>query len=361
MKRINVELAAEAYPIFVGSQILTTLPGMSEVVKRSDQIAIITTEYIHSLYGQMLAEVLKEGREVLNIFVPDGEKAKSLAQVESIYTSLLENTFERGCVIIALGGGVIGDLAGFVAATYLRGVSLVQVPTTLLAQVDSSIGGKVGVNHKLGKNLIGAFKQPLLVLSDTSVLKTLPEEELRCGLGEVIKYAFIRDTELFAYLEDNLDAALEGNREVLLKLVQKSAAIKAQVVSIDEREQNLRMILNFGHTFGHALETEMAFSGIRHGEAVILGMQCALEYTRRVYGMKPDIYERGLRLLRRVPIPVQTSELNIERLIKRMSLDKKVKHKRIRLVLLDDLSNPRIEAVADESALVKAWEVLNYK
>jgi 3-dehydroquinate synthase len=342
----------------VSRKSLAEFPGIIPGFINTEQIAVITTDKIYALYGHAVVDGLRIKGNVLEIFIPEGEKAKSLDQVEKVYTTLLENRFERNSLIIAFGGGVVGDMAGFVAATYLRGVPLVQLPTTLLAQVDSSIGGKVGVNHPLGKNLIGAFKHPLFVFSDCDVLMTLEPAELRCGLGEVIKYGFISDSRLFEYLESHLDEALDGNPDVLLELVKASAAIKADVVRQDEREQNLRMILNFGHTFGHALEAESHFSTIKHGEAVILGMQCALEYTRLSGLLGENVYQRGMRLLKRVPVPYDGSELHISRLVERMTLDKKVKDKKIRLVLIDDIGSYRIETVADIDTLEKAWKIL---
>ena len=253
---------------------------------------------------------------------------------------------------------MVGDLAGYAAATYLRGVDFVQVPTTLLAQVDSSIGGKVGINHPLGKNLIGAFKQPLFVYADISTLQTLPDEEIRCGLGEVIKYGFILNKELFTYLEKNLDKALRKDTAVLRHLVEVSAAEKARVVAEDERESNLRMILNYGHTFGHALEAEMQFSGIKHGEAVILGMQCALHYQRLTQTISDEDYNRGMALLKRVPISYPREKLNPARLVEHMTLDKKVKDKNIRLILLDKIGRYRIDTTRNKQLLEEAFRVL---
>jgi len=357
MKKINVNLKTNPYPVIIGSNILNALGSYIKEFSKSRQIAIITSEPIYALYGEILKKALNESFNVFTFLVPDGEKAKSHEQTFELYTGLLKSRFERGGLILAFGGGVVGDLAGFIAATYLRGVELVQVPTTLLAQVDSSIGGKVGINHPLGKNLIGAFKQPLFVFSDINVLQTLEQEELRCGLGEVIKYGFIGNMEFFEYLELNLKKALDKDSSVLTDLVMHSSSIKADVVSKDEKESGLRMILNFGHTFGHALETELQYSGIKHGEAVILGMKCALEYSYLNGFLQEDVYNRGLRLLEQVPIKLPGNKPAANRLIENMTLDKKVKDDQIRLVLINDIGRHFIHTASKDS-LQRAWEIL---
>ncbi len=358
MHTIQVAVPSAPYPVYVGTEILQTFKNALSKHSSAKQIAVISCEPVFNLYGQRFMQNFDSHRRVLPLLVPDGEQAKSQQQVWDLYTRLLENNFERHSVIIALGGGVVGDLAGFVAATYLRGVDFIQVPTTLLAQVDSSIGGKVGVNHPLGKNLIGAFKQPLFVYSDTALLQTLPDAEVRCGLGEVIKYGFILNETLFAYLEAHLEEALQRRPEVLVELVRVSAQEKARVVAQDEKEQNLRMILNFGHTFGHALEAEYGFGGLKHGEAVILGMQCALQYNYREGNMSQEAFERGMALLRRVPIRFDRSKLNPERLVWRMAHDKKVRDRKIRLVLVDRIGSYRIAEADSEKKLREAFEIL---
>ena len=357
MHTILVELQQNGYPIYCGMGILPDFGRVLQEHRPVKQAAIITQKNIDNLYGEILRESLS-GCELLTITVPDGEQAKSPEELHNLYTRLLEHRFERSSVIIALGGGVVGDLAGYAAATYLRGVDLVQVPTTLLAQVDSSIGGKTGINHPLGKNLIGAFKQPLFVYADTSTLQTLPDEEIRCGLGEVIKYGFILNEKLFAYLEKNLEKALDKDPAVLEHLVLVSAGEKARVVAQDEKESNLRMILNYGHTFGHALEAELHFSGIKHGEAVILGMQCALEYQRLAGTIADEDYRRGMALLKRVPISFPREQLNPDLLVEHMSLDKKVKDKNIRLILLEKIGRYAIEQSADINLLKEAFKIV---
>ncbi|HID38487.1 MAG TPA: 3-dehydroquinate synthase [Calditrichaeota bacterium] len=358
MHTIQVNIKHAHYPIHISEGILENFAQILQSHRPVKQIAIVTSENIDRLYGENLRKALPPEADIVTLFVPDGEKAKSIEQLQKLYTELLQKRFERSALLIAFGGGVVGDLAGFIAATFLRGIDLVQAPTTLLAQVDSSIGGKVGINHALGKNLIGAFKQPLFVLSDTSTLQTLADEEIRCGLGEVIKYGFILNIELFKYLEENIGKALQKEPGVLEHLVCVSAAEKARVVEQDERENNLRMILNYGHTFGHALEAEMRFSGIKHGEAVILGMQCALHYQYLTKTLSENEYQRGMALLKRVPVSYDKTQLDINRLVDRMTLDKKVKDKKIRLILLEKIGRYRIDTVNNRDLLKKAFMIL---
>ncbi len=358
MQMISVNLNHTNYNIYVGRALLPELAHLLEKHQKARQIAIITTRWIYEQFGPRIQSGFRKDVQLLPIFVPDGEGAKSFEQLQHIYTRLLEHKYERSSVILALGGGVIGDLAGFAAATYLRGVSLVQVPTTLLAQVDSSIGGKVGINHALGKNLIGAFKQPLFVLSDIETLQTLPEEEIRCGMGEVIKYGFISNRELFAYLEAHLEAALRKDMSTMEYLVKVSAEEKGKVVEQDEKEQNLRMILNFGHTFGHALEAEFNFSRLKHGEAVILGMKCALSFARSEGMLPGSDYERGMRLLNRMPVHYDPNRIQSDRLLQRMMVDKKVQNSQMRLVLIDRIGSPKIYIAEDAKCIKQAYNVL---
>ncbi len=357
MTTIEVALG-KPYPVYCGNGILEELADILPKHTQSKQIAVISSPPIYDLYGEKLVQGLPEQAKIRVFLVPDGEAAKSLQQVEALYTKLLENHFERGAVIIALGGGVVGDLAGFVAATYLRGVDFVQVPTTLLAQVDSSIGGKTGVNHPLGKNLIGAFKQPLFVLADTAILQTLPAAELRNGMGEVVKYGFILNADFFAYLEQHVERALAKDASVLQKMVETSAREKALVVAEDEREKGLRMVLNFGHTFGHALEREFGFGTLKHGEAVILGMRCALRFARNEGVLDGETLRRGQALLERIPVTYDPQQIDPEILTAHMFLDKKVKEGRIRLILIEAIGKYKILEKASEAAIKKAWEAL---
>ncbi len=355
----TIEVALDKpYPIYCGNGILNELADILPKHTQSKQIAVISSSPIYDLYGEQLVQALPEEAKIRVFLVPDGETAKTLQQVEALYTKLLENHFERGSLVIALGGGVVGDLAGFVAATYLRGVDFVQVSTSLLAQVDSSIGGKTGVNHPLGKNLIGAFKQPLFVLADTATLQTLPEGELRNGLGEVIKYGFILNADFFTYLESHLEQALAKDADVLQKIVEISAGEKARVVAEDETEKGLRMILNFGHTFGHALEKEFGFGELKHGEAVILGMRCALQFAFNEGVLTEKALLRGQALLKQVPVKYASEQIEPETLSAHMLLDKKVKDGKIRLVLIEEIGKYKIWEQASEAAIKKAWETL---
>ncbi|HES59458.1 MAG TPA: 3-dehydroquinate synthase, partial [Caldithrix sp.] len=346
------------YSIYLGDSIYHEFQQILEQHYPFGQIAIITSKPIFNLHGNKILKQLESKYQVLTLFVPDGEGAKSYEQLQALHTQLLENKFERSGLILAFGGGVIGDLAGFTAATFLRGINFIQVPTTLLAQVDSSIGGKVGINHPMGKNLVGAFKQPLFVFCDTSVLQTLPDAEIRCGMGEVVKYGFVLNEQLFNYLQDNIEPALRKDRDILYKLVKISAAEKANIVMQDEKEKNLRMVLNFGHTFGHALEADFKFGEMKHGEAVILGMKCAMQYALDQNMLDNGIFHKGIDLLNRIPIQYDPAMIELPKLVERMTIDKKVKDGRIRLVLSPDIGKYRFEFADDLHALEKAFRIL---
>ena len=358
METINLKLSHTAYPIYIGSGMLDKFAEMLKKHTSAKQAAVISNEKVFGLYGRQLISGFDKDVFVKTFLVPDGEQAKSLEETGKLYTKMLENKFERGAVVIALGGGVIGDLAGFVAATFLRGVRFVQVPTTLLAQVDSSIGGKTGINHPLGKNLIGAFKQPQFVFSDADVLQTLEDDEIRCGLGEVIKYGFILNADFFNWLDANLDKLLNKDSAALQEAVYISSKEKAAVVEKDEKESQLRMVLNFGHTFAHALEREFAYSGLKHGEAVILGMKCALSYENKYGALSDDEYKKSMNLLNRIPVEYDRERIDPQKLTDYMFLDKKVKHGRIRLVLTPKIGSYRFETVEDADKIKTVWEIL---
>ena len=270
MKKILVNLGAASYEIFIGADILSGVGKFISDKKFTRKALIVTQE---NIFDKKLTDSLDAQKISYEIaFIPDGETSKSLHEAENLYTRAIEAGLDRKSVIIALGGGVVGDLAGFVAATFMRGIDLIQIPTTLLAQVDSSVGGKTAVNHALGKNLIGAFHQPRAVFIDLNFLKTLPEREIKSGLGEVVKYGVISDGEFFTYLEDNADKILQCDLKTMAHIVKRSCEIKAEVVSADEKESGLRRILNFGHTMAHAIEEETHYKKYRHGEAVAIGM-----------------------------------------------------------------------------------------
>jgi 3-dehydroquinate synthase len=291
--------------------------------------------------------------------VPAGEENKTLGTYRQLLEVLLENRLERGSPVIALGGGITGDVGGFVAATYLRGVPLIQSPTTLLAMVDASVGGKTGVNMPQGKNLVGSFYQPRLVAVDTDTLKTLPQRELRCGLAECIKHGMIRDAELFAWIEEQVDAIFALDPPTLVELVERNVRIKANVVSEDEKEAGVRAHLNFGHTFAHAIEATTGYSAYHHGEAVSLGMIAATRFAVDAGRCEPAVYERLVRLLDRVGLPTSAPDLPPSvALVKAMASDKKVKAGRVRLILPERIGAVSIVAEDEMQPLIDAFDTL---
>jgi 3-dehydroquinate synthase len=307
------------------------------------------------LYLQQLAEALRAGGvEVISIVLEDGERYKDWASLNRIYDALLERRCDRKTTLIALGGGVVGDLAGFAAATYMRGIPFIQVPTTLLAQVDSSIGGKTGINHRLGKNMIGAFYQPRLVLADTAVLASLPPRELSAGMAEVIKHGLIRDGAFFAWLERNMEKVLACDPLALAHTVRRCCEIKAAVVAEDERESGVRILLNFGHTFGHAIESGLGYGNWLHGEAVAAGMVMAADLSRRVGLIAQADVERIIALLKRARLPPAPPGIAPERLLELMGVDKKAEGGELRFVLLDKIGSASVHADVPTAALQQA-------
>ncbi len=333
MRKIEVRLGGNSYQIHIGRGILSRLGLWLKQSWATDKLVIVTHPSVERLYGNALRQKLtQQGFEVTVLLVPEGEEQKSLETAGRLYSELSDFRAERTTPIIALGGGVIGDLAGFVAATYLRGVPLVQAPTTLLAQVDSSIGGKVAVDHNHLKNKIGAFYQPGLVVSDIATLSTLPAGELGYGLAEVIKYGVIGDEGLFTYLEENLDRIRSLDSIALEEIVFHSAGIKAGVVEKDERDSGLRNILNYGHTVGHAIETVSGFT-VGHGQAVAVGMVVAGKISNRLGMFGNDEQIRLKRLIQRAGLPTEFPGLDVDMVIQAMEHDKKIRHGRIRFVL----------------------------
>ena len=316
---------------------------------------VVTNERVAPLYlTQTLAALA--GFDVAQVILPDGEAYKTLDVLNEIYTGLLTRRFTRNCALVALGGGVVGDMTGFAAATFQRGVSFIQVPTTLLSQVDSSVGGKTGVNHALGKNMIGAFHQPLAVLVDTSTLNTLEDRQLSSGLAEVIKYGMLADAEFFEWLEENLDSLLARDALCLASAIERSCRCKAEVVAADEREAGRRALLNLGHTFGHAIETGMGYGAWLHGEAVAAGMCMAADLSHRLGWLPGKDVERIIALVRRAGLPVDPpQELTTERFLNLMAVDKKVLDSKLRLVLLDALGKA---LVTEEFSMTKLQETL---
>ncbi len=336
MQTLHVDLGERSYPIYIGAGLL----AQSELLKRhigSKQVAIVTNEVVAPLYLEKLTASLG-GLEVTSIVLPDGEANKNWETLQQIFDGLLQARHDRRTTLIALGGGVIGDMTGFAAACYQRGVDFIQVPTTLLSQVDSSVGGKTGINHPLGKNMVGAFYQPQAVLIDIATLNSLPSRELSAGLAEVIKYGLICDEPFLTWLEAHMQALRQLDSAALTEAVRRSCAAKAQVVGADERESGLRATLNLGHTFGHAIETHMGYGAWLHGEAVAAGTAMALEMSMRLGWLSAAERDRGIRLLLSAGLPVvPPSQMSTEDFLQHMAVDKKVLDGCIRLVLLNRL------------------------
>ncbi|MFN0066831.1 MAG: 3-dehydroquinate synthase [Limisphaerales bacterium] len=327
MRRVNVPLGARSYDIFIGPGLLAGLGARCRRLGFADRCAMITDSQVGPRFADAAADSLRAaGFEPVTVTIPAGEKSKRLREVARCYDALAAHRLERKSFVVALGGGVVGDLAGFVAATYLRGLAFVQVPTTLLAQVDSSVGGKVGVNLPAGKNLVGSFHQPRLVLCDLDTLRTLPEREFRAGLAEVIKYGIIADAALFRRLERNLDRLLARDPAALAATIARCCELKAEVVAEDETEAGRRAILNFGHTVGHAIEAVTAYGKFLHGEAISLGQVAAAWLSAQLAGLPEADVTRIRRLLERAGLPVtrRFSAPQRTRLLDAMRLDKKV-------------------------------------
>jgi 3-dehydroquinate synthase len=336
MQTLHVELGSRSYPIYIGRALLAQ-PELLVRHVAGTRVAIVSNTTVAPLYLAPVRALLTRFNP-LDIILPDGEEHKTLEVLNRIYDALLQQRCDRRTTLIALGGGVIGDMAGFAAATYQRGVPFIQMPTTLLSQVDSSVGGKTGVNHPLGKNMIGAFYQPRAVVIDTDTLKTLPDRELSAGLAEVIKYGLIRDPDFFAWLETNLDALLAREPLALAYAIRRSCENKAEVVAADETEAGVRATLNLGHTFGHAIETGMGYGKWLHGEAVGAGMAMAADLSQRLGWLDAATVARIEQLLMRARLPVRAPQaISPARFLELMSVDKKVLDGRMRLVLLKRL------------------------
>ncbi|MGD9788213.1 MAG: 3-dehydroquinate synthase [Sulfuricellaceae bacterium] len=334
MQTLTVELGDRSYPIHIGAGLLEQ-PQLILGHLPIKQAVIVTNTTVAPLYLDKLSAGLeRSGVAVTPVILPDGEEFKNWETLNRIFDALLENRAERKTTLIALGGGVIGDLTGFAAACYQRGVPFIQVPTTLLSQVDSSVGGKTGINHPLGKNMIGAFYQPRVVLADTATLNTLPDRELSAGLAEVIKYGLIGDLPFFDWLEENMDRLLARDPEPLAYAIRRSCENKAAVVAADEKEGGIRAYLNLGHTFGHAIEAGMGYGVWLHGEAVAGGTVLAADLSRRLGHLSDADVERIRALLRRARLPDAAPDLGVEAYLKAMEIDKKVEGGKIRFVLL---------------------------
>jgi 3-dehydroquinate synthase len=351
---IPVLLGSRSYRILIGHGLLRALGDRCAELPLTRRAMVVTNPAVNRLYGRAVSTSLRRaGFHTSVLEVPGGEREKSLSQTARLYRAFLRHRMDRRSAVVALGGGVIGDLAGYAAATYLRGLPLIQVPTTLLAQVDSSVGGKVAVNLPEGKNLIGAFHQPSLVMADIGTLRSLPSRELRAGLAEVVKYGMIADPELFDYIDANLDAILRVEEEALAFLVARSCTIKAKVIEQDEREEGVRAILNFGHTVGHALEAAGGYRRLLHGEAISIGMVVAtkLSVMRGLCG-EEDLH-RLRSLLARMGLPTSTRH-NRRTLIKTIGYDKKVKNNIIYFVLTKGIGHVTVTAISDLRQLTAA-------
>jgi 3-dehydroquinate synthase len=357
-----VETATQTYPIFVGYGLLDILGEKLKKVSSSRVAIVISDGNVSRLYGDRIQEILEDAGFAVNSFVvPPGEESKSINTAIDIYNFLIKKRVERDDILIALGGGMIGDLAGFVAATYLRGIPWVQVPTSLVAMVDASIGGKVAVNHHQGKNLIGAFYQPNFVLADTQTLATLPKRELTSGWAEVVKYGLILDKEFFKFLESNAGRLIKLEQDVVSKAIIRSASLKAQVVSQDEKERGQRIILNYGHTIAHGLEAATQYSHFLHGEAVAIGMMGAAKLSQKSGILPPDVVKRQQSLLQNFGLPATFSSTGLAEIAKAMEVDKKTRAKKIRWVLLEDIGETAIRANVPQQDVMAVLEELSQR
>ena len=348
MQALRVALGERSYPIHIGKGLLDDARlYVPHVGSRS--AAVVSNAVVAPIYLERASHALAQAgaRAVVPVVVEDGEQAKSWATLERVYDALLAARLGRDSVIVALGGGVIGDLAGFAAATYQRGVAYLQVPTTLLAQVDSSVGGKTAINHPRGKNMVGAFHQPLAVIADVATLDTLPDRELRAGIAEVIKHGLVLDFSFLEWIEQNVEKLLARDGAALERAVSRSCELKAQVIAADERESGLRAILNFGHTFGHAIELGVGYGEWLHGEAVAAGMVMAAELSARAGTLSRGDAERVRALVARAGLPVRGPKLAPERYLELMQVDKKAAGGRVRFVLLETLGRATLRADLD--------------
>ena len=355
MRTLTVELQERSYPIYIGQQLLDDQVLFHRHVD-SRQVMIVTNDRVAPLYLDRVKAHF-EGRDVAVVVLPDGEKYKTLESADAVYEELLARRFSRTAHLIALGGGVIGDLGGFVAATYQRGIPFVQVPTTLLSQVDSSVGGKTAVNHPRGKNMIGAFYQPKCVIADMSTLDTLEDRELSAGLAEVIKYGLIRDLPFLEWLESGIEKLVARDGEALAEAVERSCRNKAEVVARDERETGERATLNLGHTFGHAVETGMGYGAILHGEAVAIGTCQAADLSERLGFLQAVDVARVISILERALLPVRPpASLNADDFLTHMAVDKKNVEGQLRVILLKALGKATLPMGVDVGLLRQTLE-----
>lgn len=356
MRTLYIDLGYHRYPIHIGRGLLAN-PELIRPHIHGSQVFIISNEIVAPLYLETLLGALGDSYVVATHILPDGEQTKSLKYAEQVFTRMLEVPCDRGATVIALGGGVVGDLSGFCAACYQRGIRFIQVPTTLLSQVDSSVGGKTGVNHPLGKNMIGAFHQPEVVIIDNQTLATLDRRQFAAGMAEVIKYALLGDIDFLEWLEGNIDAVMARNDEAITEIIERSCQAKADIVVEDEKEKGVRALLNLGHTFGHAIENARGYGDWLHGEAVGLGMLMAADLSRRMGRLKQADVDRVRRILERADLPVEGVDgVEAGQLRALMSIDKKVMAGQLRLVLYRELGRAEVVADAPEDLIMQTLE-----
>jgi 3-dehydroquinate synthase len=356
MKTLNVSLAERSYPIYIGEDLLSQPALLQQHIKRKE-VLIVTNDTVAPLYLDKVQSLL-EDYHCESVVLPDGEQFKTLEVLNQVFDKLLSARFSRQVTLIALGGGVIGDMSGFAAACYQRGVPFIQIPTTLLSQVDSSVGGKTAVNHALGKNMIGAFYQPQCVIADTNTLNTLEDRQLASGIAEVIKYGLINDAEFFSWLETNIDRLTAREPEALAYAIERSCQDKADIVALDETEQGVRALLNLGHTFGHAIETGMGYGNWLHGEAIATGMLMAADLSARQGWLQQADVTRIRKLFEQAGLPVTgPAEMSAERFMELMAVDKKVQDGVIRLILMKGIGEA---VISDDYDPAKLQETLSF-
>lgn len=351
MQTLYVELGDRRYPIFIGSHL--NPQTLLEPYLIGKQVMIVTNTTVAPLYlAHYVTAIEALGKTVKSCILPDGEQYKNIQHLDLIFDALLEAGFNRDCTVLALGGGVIGDMAGFASACFQRGVYFIQVPTTLLSQVDSSVGGKTGINHPLGKNMVGAFQQPQVVLADMAQLDSLPDRELSAGLAEIIKYALLGDIEFLVWLEAHMDALIGRDAALLAEAVYRSCAHKARIVANDEKEQGERALLNLGHTFGHAIESYLGYGVWLHGEAIATGMVMAADLSHRMGWISQADVERTKKIIHRANLPIVCPKIPLDEFLAYMSHDKKVLNGQLRLVLMKALG---------QAIITKEFDVDNMK
>jgi 3-dehydroquinate synthase len=352
MKTLHVDLASRSYPIYIGTDLLEQKALFEPHLKSSTTVFIVSNTTVAPLYAKTLTNTLTQlGKTVRLLELPDGESFKDWQHLQLIFDELLAHGADRQSMIVALGGGVVGDMAGFGAASFMRGIRFIQVPTTLLAQVDSSVGGKTGINHPLGKNMIGAFHQPVAVIADLNTLRTLPARELSAGLAEVIKHGAIADADFLDWIEANTSALLACDTNAMAHAVLRSCEIKSAVVSADEREGGIRATLNFGHTFGHAIESGLGYGEWLHGEAVGCGMVMAADLSARLGQINKLDAERLKRIIKSMHLPIMPPKLGAERFMELMQVDKKTEAGQIRYITLGSIGAARIQQVPDATVI----------